>query len=450
MKTIQEKTIIKDLGAGLILRRSMPEDADALADFNASIHSDDGPDKPDERLAAWTRDLLTRPHPTFSPDDFTIVEEASTGRIVSSMCLIPQIWMYEGIPFGVGRSELVGTSPDFRKRGLVQMQYKEIHKWSAERGQMVQAITGIPYFYRKFGYEMALDLSGERFGYEAQVPKLKKGEKEPYRLRPATEADLPFMAEIYEQAHKRYPIVCQRTPEIWKYELDGQSEKHVNRLENRIIENEKGEPVGYLMHPFFSIMEDMEGMFAFAYELKVGVSWLAVTPSVVRYLWKTGKAYAKRDKRTIRSFGFVLGGKHPVYDALGSKLPSRNREYAWYLRVPDLTGFIRHIGPALEKRLAASIAAGHTGKIRINCYSNILVLNFEDGKLTGVEEETRKASDYGDLGFPELTILQVIFGRSSFAELDAIFPDVYQDNEEAAILIDILFPKKHSNILGVA
>ena len=449
MKTIQEKTIIKNLGAGLILRRSTSDDADALADFNASIHSDDGPEKTDERLGAWTRDLLTLPHPTFSPNDFTIVEEASTGRIVSSVCLIPQTWTYEGIPFGVGRTELVGTLPEFRKRGLVRAQYDEIHNWSAERGQMVQAITGIPYFYRKFGYEMALDLSGERYGYEAHVPKLKKGKKEPYRLRPATEADLPFMAEVYEQAHKRYPIACQRTPEIWKYEFDGQSEKHVNRLEKRIIENERGEPVGYLMHPFFSIMEGIEGIFAFAYELKTGVSWLAVTPSVVRYLWKTGKAYAKRDKRAISSFGFVLGVKHPVYEALGSKLPSRNREYAWYVRVPDLPGFIRHVGPALEDRLAASIAAGHTGKIRINRYSSILVLNLEQGKLTGVEEEQRKASDYGDLGFPELTILQVIFGRASFAELRAMLPDVYHDNEDAAILVDILFPKKHSNVLGV-
>jgi len=260
---------------------------------------------------------------------------------------------------------------------------------------------------------------------------------------------LPFMADVYEQAHKRYPIVCQRTPEIWKYEFDGQSEKHVNRLEKRIIEDKGGESVGYLMHPFFPIMEGMEGLFAFAYELKAGVSWLAVTPSVARYLWKTGKAYAKRDKRAISSFGFVLGVKHPVYEALGSKLPSRNREYAWYVRVPDLPGFIRHVGPALEDRLAASIAAGHTGKIRINRYSSILVLNLEQGKLTGVEEETRKASDYGDLGFPDLTILQVIFGRSSFAELRAIFPDVYYDNEEASILFDILFPKKHSNVLGI-
>lgn len=446
MNTVQEKKILKDLGAGLILRRSTPDDADALADFNARVHSDDGPEKPDERLAAWTRDLLTRPHPTFHPDDFTVVEETASGRIVSSLNLISQTWTYEGIPFGVGRSELVGTLPEFRKRGLVRIQYDEIHRWSAERAELAQAITGIPYFYRKFGYEMALDLSGERFGYEAHVPKLKDAETEPYRLRPATEADLSFMAEVYDQTQKRYPIVCQRTPDIWRYELDGRSEKHVNRMEQRIIEDKNGEPVGYLLHPHFLIMD---GLFAFAYELKTGVSWLAVTPSVVRYMWATGQAYAERDERASNAFGFILGARHPVYAALGSKLPSRNRPYAWYLRVPDLPGFIRHIAPALERRLGESIAVGHTGKIRINRYSNILVLSFENGKLTGVDEEPRAASDYGDLGFPGLTILQTIFGRSSFAELHALVPDVYHDNEEAAILFDILFPKKPSNVIGV-
>ncbi len=446
MNTFQEKVILKDLGAGLILRRSSPDDADALADFNARVHSDDSPEKPDERLAAWTRDLLTRPHPTFSPDDFTIVEETSSGRIVSSMNLIPQTWAYEGIPFGVGRSELVGTLPEFRKRGLIRIQYEEFHKWCDERGLVVQAITGIPYFYRKFGYEMALDLSGGRFGHEAHVPKLKDDEKEPYFLRLATTADIPFIAEVYEQTQGRYPIVCQRTPEIWRYELEGRSEKHIGRMEYRIIEDTNGETVGFLAHPHFLVMD---GAFAFAYELKAGVSWLAVTPSVVRYLWETGQAYAKRDGRSSNSFGFLLGMQHPVYATLGTKLPSYDRPYAWYLRVTDLPGFICHIAPALEKRLAGSIAAGHTGKIRINRYDHILVLQFEHGKLTGVEKETRKASDFGDLGLPELTILQMIFGRASFMELHNIVPDVYYDKEEAAILFDILFPKKHSNVLGV-
>src|SRR5574342_812775 len=123
-----KKPILRELGDGLILRRSSPADAEALADFCARIHSDNGPDQPDLRVGAWVRDLLTRPHPTFHVDDFTVVEEAATGRIVSTMNIIPQTWTYEGIPFAVGRPELVGTLPDYRNRGLVRLQFDEIHR----------------------------------------------------------------------------------------------------------------------------------------------------------------------------------------------------------------------------------------------------------------------------------------------------------------------------------
>jgi hypothetical protein len=160
----QEKTILHDLGNGLIMRRSTPADADALAAFNGRIHGENEQDS--QRVAAWAHDLLARPHPTMNADDFTVVEESATRRIVSSMNLIPQTWTYEGIEFGVGRPELVGTDPEFRNRGLVRAQFEEVHKWSAERGHLAQAITGIPYYYRLFGYEMTLDLAGRRFGYE--------------------------------------------------------------------------------------------------------------------------------------------------------------------------------------------------------------------------------------------------------------------------------------------
>ncbi len=446
MNNVQEKKILKDLGAGLILRRSSPEDAEALASFDSAYLGDDGPEKPDDRLGAWVRDLLTRPHPTFHPDDFTVVENTATGEIVSSLNLISQTWAYEGIPFKVGRPELVATHPDYRKRGLVRAQFEEIHQWSAERGELAQAITGIPYFYRKFGYEMAIDLGGRRMGFEPHVPALKDGESEPYRIRPATRADLPFIASLDEHAQKRSAVSCLRTPEMWEYELDGRSQNHVNRLEMRVIEDEHGEPVGYLQHNF-----DLVGTWVAApvYELKEGVSWLAVTPSVVRYLWKTGQAYAERDGKTCTAFTLWLGAEHPAYEAFAGRLPVYRQPYAWYIRVPDLPGFIHHIAPALEKRLAESIAVGHMGKIRINRYRTMLVLSFERGKLTGVDEGPRDATDYGDLGLPELTILQLIFGRLSFDELRAAFPDVTCDSDEARILINILFPKKHSTVLGI-
>src|SRR3990172_4657427 len=110
--------ILKDLGGGLIFRRGASTDAQALTEFNGHMHGDETWGDPNLRIAGWTRDLLTRPHPTLGPDDFTIVEQLATGRIVSSLCLIPQTWTYEGIEFDVGRPELVSTLPEFRQRGL--------------------------------------------------------------------------------------------------------------------------------------------------------------------------------------------------------------------------------------------------------------------------------------------------------------------------------------------
>ena len=79
------------------------------------IHGEHGPD---ERIGQWTRDLLEKPHPTFGTGDFTIVEEQASGKIVSSLNLISQTWSYAGIPFKVGRPELVGTLPEFAEVSL--------------------------------------------------------------------------------------------------------------------------------------------------------------------------------------------------------------------------------------------------------------------------------------------------------------------------------------------
>jgi GNAT superfamily N-acetyltransferase len=447
MQTNQTSNLIlRDLGNGLVLRRSTPADADALADFNARVHSDDGWDKPDERAAAWTMDLLTRPHPTFDVGDFTLVEDTASGKIVSSLNLIPQTWEYAGVPFPVGRPELVGTHPDYRNRGLVRAQFEVVHQWCAERGLLVQAITGIPYYYRLFGYEMALNLGGGRNGYKVHVPKLKDGEEEPYQVRPAQEADLPFIAELYRQGCQRDLVCCVHDAAYWKYELNGKSEKDVNRFELHIIQSKAGEAVGFLAHPFFNWGPVLV---ATTYELKPGVSWGAVTPSVVRYLYAVGEAKAEAEGKLeeFGAFGFSLGVEHPIYQAFGDSLPRIRRPYAFYMRVPDLPAFIRQIAPALEKRLAASTFAGHNGELKIGFYRDGLLLGFEAGRL--VKVEAQKPQPYGhsaDAGFPELTFLQLLFGYRSLDELCHAFADCFYEDSLTHGLLNALFPKQASDV----
>jgi hypothetical protein len=448
--TVKQQPILRQLGDGLVLRRAAPGDADALVSFNAGVLSEDGQQQPDARIGAWTRDLIDGPHPTFRTGDFTLVEDIRSGQIVSSLGLISQTWSFAGVPIGVGRPELVGTLPEYRGRGLVRAQFETVHAWSAERGEKLQAITGIPYFYRQFGYEMGLNLGGGRLGYGPDIPRLKQGEHEPYAIRPARETDLSFIADLYQQANQRYLVSCLRDEALWRYELLGKSQENVNRWDIRLIQSRDGRPVGYLAHPFSVWRTSLN---ALAYELVPGASWAEVTPSVIRYLYTTGERYAARDgkEKDFGAFGFWLGAEHPVYRVLRGGLSRQRKPYAWYVRIADLPDFLRRITPVLEQRLAGSSLAGHSGNLKITFYRSGLLLEFENGRLAKIAPwQPEPVGHSGDIAFPDLTFLQLLFGYRSLEELNYAFADCWWEKDETFGLVDALFPKQVSNIWPVS
>ncbi len=156
----------QQLDGGLVLRWATPDDIDQVATFNSLVHGS-GTDRPALEVATWTRDLMDGRHPHVRAHDFTVVVDPARqvegrDKIVSSLLLLSQTWSYDGIEFGVGQPEIVGTDPDYRRRGLVRMQMDVVHSLSAARGELAQVITGIPWYYRQFGYEMTVNLSGSR------------------------------------------------------------------------------------------------------------------------------------------------------------------------------------------------------------------------------------------------------------------------------------------------
>jgi hypothetical protein len=251
--------------------------------------------------------------------------------------------------------------------------------------------------------------------------------------------------EIYGHFSNRNLVFASRDEAMWQYEFIGRSEDSIPARKWEVIERVDGdEPVGLLMRP-----KNAEN-YAMMYELKSGVSWLGVTPSVARHLWNIAQELTAQDGKNHPGFTFLLGQDHPVYQVMGNDLPSYRKPYAYFMRVPDLAGFIRLIAPALEKRLASSIAPGHSGELKISFYKNGLRLLFEKGKLVSVEDWKPSHDEWGSAAFPDLTFLQVLFGYRSFAELHESFADCWWHNEKDRALVDILFPKKISNVIGIA
>lgn len=433
----------RDLGDGLLLRWAVPEDAEELAAFNVAIHSDD-PDEPHTFLTHWTRDLMSGQHPTTHADDFTVVLDTKQGgKIVSSLNLISQRWTYDGIEFGVGRPELVGTLPEFRQRGLIRRQMEVVHAKSAARGEMVQAITGIPWYYRQFGYEMALNLGGGRELFWERPQNSKKVDEESYRMRQARPEDIPQLLRLYD-AFGQYSLVQRvRDAALWRYEMTQTHPESPYAIRPHLIETLAGEAVAYV--EFYDWGHSLN-----VRELCVqpGHSWRAVGLFLVRALKTKAEALNQDRDKPIHHLSFNLNAEHPLYRALGRQLEQQRNPYAWYLRVPDLPAFLRLITPVLEKRLAQSVLAGHTGKLRLNLYRQQLEISWENGRFYSLAPYTPKRLEEGDAAFPDLTFLQLLFGYRSLTELVNAFADCYA-NEEASILLDILFPKRPSFVVGL-
>ncbi len=421
-----------DLGDNLQLQFATPADTDELAEFNTRLHEE-------VSVGPGIRDLMSGDHPTCQASDFTVVEDVKTGKIVSSLCLISQTWTYSGIPFKFGQPEFVATEPEYRRRGLVRKQFEVIHALSEARGELMQGITGIPWYYRLFGYEMALDMEAERVIDGIHIPMLKKGETETCRLRPRTDADNAFIRDLYQSTVEQKVFACSRTPAMWEYEFNGRSAGSEARQEFLLIEDMEGTRLGYVQH----FQWCYENLIVMQMELKPGVGCLHHIRSLLRALWKkaeTTPIVAENDNPKATGVQFMLGREHPVYQALPKDLVRKEPPYAWYIRVPDLIAFLRHIQSALEKHLIGTVAEGYTGELKLNFYRTGIHLKLERGCITDITDWNPKDVEDGDAAFPDLTFLQLLCGRCRTEELTSNFVDCWTKGTAPTVLLDCLFP----------
>jgi len=436
---------VRGLPDGLELRSIAPSDAEQLSAFATRIFGEkDG--SPDVMAGIWARELVRGDHPTTRPGDGTVVVDSATGRIVSSCFLISQTWTYGGIPFGVGRPEIIATDPAYRNRGLVRAQIEAIHTRSAALGHRVQAISGIPVFYRQFGYEPALVSPGGRRGPVAAVPDTPSGAGDPVRVRPATEPDVPFVTRMYERAAGRSLIASVRDEAIWRHELLRRDPGSDYWHHVEIVEAPDGVPAGLIA--YVNRMRD-ETLDVTVVELEDGLSWNVAAPSLLRALRVGGERVAARLGTRFTWIGLDDNSDHPLIWVAGSLFAVPMAGFAWQVRIADMSGFIRHIAPLLDARLAASPLACFNGLIALSFYTGGLRLRFESGCLTEAEDLIEPPGNPG-AAFPGRTFLQLLLGSRSLADLEYAFPgETLVHSDTARLLLETLFPKSPSSVWPV-
>jgi GNAT superfamily N-acetyltransferase len=443
----------RELAGGLLQRWSTPQDTENIAQLCGMVFRDKEDEPININAEASVRRHMSGDFPLMGPGDYAVIEDtAKAGNpLVACTCLWRLEWEYEGIAFGVGQPEFVVTHPDYRNRGLIRKLFEMLHARSESEGHLVQAITGILYFYRQFGYEYALELEGRRVTYLSFIPKPQESTPEPYSLRAATQEDIPLLMELYNRQRSASMVWNITSERFWRYQIKEEKDPTAGGKQMcvRMIVDNAGKVQGYLL---LATRRWGKSLHVYALNIAAGVSWQAFVPPLLRALQSYGMQIPTvgSDVPPLHEMSFWLGSAHPVYEVLGESLaPYSEPPYAWYVRVPDILAFVRHIAPVLEKRLANSAAAFYTGEFTLDFFRGGMHLVFDKGHITRIEPWRAPVyKNTADASCPALVFLQLLFGYRSLDELRYAFPDVRAENTNAAVLLNALFPKKYSWVMG--
>jgi predicted N-acetyltransferase YhbS len=380
--------VSRPLTGGLELRTARPTDLDRIA----ALLTDRGEpaDAVDHRLIVGDPDA--------GWDWCAVVADGPT--VAATAMLLDETLVLDGLAIPAGQVELVATAREYEGRGLARALMAWAHERSARRGQLAQVMLGIPYFYRRFGYQYAVDLP------QARSLLMAPTRLDHYTVRRAGPADIAAMARLQEAAQRGYDLTMAHSPAGWRWLVARTGSSHL------VVE--LGEVA-------------------------------AVEPEAAHAL--AAHVVAQGDGGcTVMERPGSLGG-----DALEGFLAPRSRQAAsYYLRVPDPRALLDHMRPVLSDRLAAATGlARDGGEAIVSFFRHHVRLVYEKRAVVEVQAGGRMQApaSAGGAGVAPDLVAPLLFGPHGIVGLAERHPDVYPGPDEA--LMAALFPPVRADLLTI-
>ncbi len=387
-----------------------------ILELNITVHG--------EHTKTYIENLFLE-HPRKEEQLWFYIEENNTNKIVSGLTLLPLEWNIEDLTIMICEMGFVGTLEPHRRRGFIMKLNEIFEKAMAERNYVFSVIRGIPYYYRRFGYEFVFPLD-DRIALSRN--KIPDDELSNLTIRKANNQDIKLIENLYDEFHEKFYIVNKFDKECFIYRFF-REDFNDNRLSTYIIE-ENGQSVAY-----FSIGMSYDNK---AYTINVPrltYQQMIKTLQFARELNKNkGTIDIELHVRHDSEFGkfiFQLGGV-----AL--------HRYGWQLKIPNLELFFKSIKPILERRIKNSIFQVLSKNLIISNYHDNIELNFINGIITELKQYKGYPDEAEcDLRIPGSLLFKLLLSDKSMEELNYIIDDAIV-KPSSKLLIDVMFPKKSS------
>ena len=390
------------------------EDFIKILELNVAVHG--------EEIKEYI-ERIYKEHPKKKDILWFYIKDNSTGQIISLLTLLPLEWKFEGKLLQVCEMGFVGTLKEYRGKGLIGKLNEFYERVMMERGYLLTCLRGIPYYYRRLGYEFVLSLD-ERFSLSPnQIPSMELSHID---IRKASRKDIDYIKEKYNSNSNSFLISNNFDTESFYFKFMNDSFND-NKLLAYIIE-EKGKPEGYFL---FGKSFDNEVYTIITPQLS--------PPQMIKLLQHINEYPKKEHDLNLNVAEFSEFGKYII--SIGGKLQSN---YGWQIKVPDLKRFFESIKVVLENRIEKSKFNNLSKTVIISDYKQSIELIFNNGKIEAIKSESGYPdAEKCDVRIPGAMLLKLLLGDKTVDEINYIVKDA-RINPSSKNLIQILFPQVNS------
>jgi hypothetical protein len=338
--------------------------------------------------------------------------------VVATVGLLATTLRVGAVSAPIGQPEYIATDPDHQGRGLAGRLLAKVQKWSEDRGDLVQIIGGVPYFYRQYGYSYGLIRPPEL----AVAPEQELAMPAGWQVRAADEGDIDRIRALQQMAQAGVDVALPFADNLWPAFL----KLPAALLLVAVKEGRLGAVARLRFAPGWPLHVQ-----ALAAD-EVDAAGAVLAGARARHPGTT-QVIAEREGSAVRA---VVGARATL--VAGRKW--------FYTRVPSLARLLRALIPVLDDRLSRSGLAGESGQLDISIYRSSVRLQFDRGRIVEVTEgpAIHEPDDVGTVGIPPDLVPQLLFGEGGVLGIED-HPDVYLDRFRP--LMAALFPPLRVDLL---
>jgi len=330
-------------------------------------------------------------------------------RVVSTMGTYPMRARFGDLHLPAALVEFVATATDYEGRGLVRRQFDYHHADLLQRGELLEVMVGITYFYRRLGYEYAMPVAPWQEIPSREVPGVPDG----WIVRVAGEADRQTIQDLQRPILESTDMSIGLSDQMWRFLLR-------SPVYDTLLAERGGAPQAcgriYLddQNPY---VMDLAG------ESRDGL--LAILAGV-------GVRNPDRNLTVL-----TRPEASPNLDDLGSLSATGE---AYYARIGDPVRWLNAVRHELSRRLSASSLAGQSGEGMISLYTSSIRFGYANGEVGEFVRGPREQAPIskGGSGVPPDLVTSLLVGPLGFAGLAERHPDVNAGSQQE--LMDVLFP----------